>query len=69
MSILSPTDTHLMCASGYFSIKSVTAASTLDANMLCDAKSLSGGTLLLTPLQGVDGKVYALAQGAVAIGG
>ncbi|NQT69844.1 MAG: flagellar basal body P-ring protein FlgI [Desulfobacteraceae bacterium] len=34
-----------------------------------DAKSLSGGTLLLTPLQGVDGKVYALAQGAVAIGG
>ena len=34
-----------------------------------DAKSLSGGTLLLTPLQGVDGKVYALAQGAVSIGG
>jgi flagellar P-ring protein precursor FlgI len=34
-----------------------------------DAKSLSGGTLLLTPLQGVNGKVYALAQGAVAIGG
>ena len=34
-----------------------------------DAKSLSGGTLLLTPLQGVDGKVYALAQGAISIGG
>ena len=34
-----------------------------------DAKSLSGGTLLLTPLQGVDGKTYALAQGAVSIGG
>jgi flagellar P-ring protein precursor FlgI len=34
-----------------------------------NAKSLSGGTLLLTPLQGVNGKVYALAQGAVAIGG
>lgn len=34
-----------------------------------DAKSLSGGTLLLTPLQGVDGKVYALAQGALSIGG
>ncbi len=34
-----------------------------------DAKSLTGGTLLLTPLQGVDGKVYALAQGAVSIGG
>lgn len=34
-----------------------------------DAKSLQGGTLLLTPLKGVDGKVYALAQGAVALGG
>lgn len=36
---------------------------------LGDAKSLSGGTLLLTPLRGVDGNVYALAQGAIAIGG
>ena len=36
---------------------------------LGDATSLSGGTLLLTYLKGVDGKVYALAQGAVAIGG
>lgn len=34
-----------------------------------DAKSLQGGTLLLTPLKGVDGNVYALAQGAVALGG
>ncbi len=34
-----------------------------------DAKSLSGGTLLLTPLKGVDGKVYALAQGPLALGG
>jgi len=34
-----------------------------------DAKSLQGGTLLLTPLKGVDGKVYALAQGPVSIGG
>jgi flagellar P-ring protein precursor FlgI len=34
-----------------------------------DAKSLVGGTLLLTPLKGVDNKVYALAQGAVSIGG
>ncbi len=34
-----------------------------------DAKSLSGGTLLLTPLLGVDGNVYALAQGAIALGG
>ncbi len=34
-----------------------------------DAKSLQGGTLLLTPLKGVDGKVYALAQGPLSIGG
>lgn len=34
-----------------------------------DAKSLEGGTLLLTPLKGVDGKIYALAQGAISIGG
>lgn len=34
-----------------------------------DAKSLQGGTLLLTQLQGVDGEVYALAQGPVSIGG
>jgi flagellar P-ring protein precursor FlgI len=36
---------------------------------LADAKSLQGGTLLLTPLKGPDGKVYALAQGPVSIGG
>jgi len=34
-----------------------------------DAKSIQGGTLLLTPLKGPDGKVYALAQGPVSIGG
>jgi len=34
-----------------------------------DAKSLHGGTLLLTPLKGVDDKVYALAQGPISIGG
>ena len=34
-----------------------------------DAQSLEGGTLLMTPLKGVDGKIYALAQGAVSIGG
>ncbi len=34
-----------------------------------DAKSLHGGTLLLTTLKGVDGKVYALAQGPLSIGG
>jgi len=34
-----------------------------------DARSLAGGTLLLAPLKGPDGKVYALAQGPVSIGG
>ncbi|MEJ2071033.1 MAG: flagellar basal body P-ring protein FlgI [Syntrophobacterales bacterium] len=34
-----------------------------------DAKSLQGGTLLLTPLKGVDSQVYALAQGPVVVGG
>ena len=34
-----------------------------------DAKSLSGGALLATPLLAADGDVYALAQGPVAIGG
>jgi flagellar P-ring protein precursor FlgI len=34
-----------------------------------DAKSLQGGTLLMTPLQGVDGETYALAQGALSLGG
>jgi flagellar P-ring protein precursor FlgI len=34
-----------------------------------DAASLSGGILLLTPLKGPDGKVYAVAQGPVSLGG
>lgn len=34
-----------------------------------DAKSLQGGVLLQTPLYGADNKVYAVAQGAVSIGG
>jgi flagellar P-ring protein precursor FlgI len=34
-----------------------------------DAKSLQGGTLLLTPLSAIDGTVYAVAQGPVSIGG
>jgi flagellar P-ring protein precursor FlgI len=34
-----------------------------------DASSLSGGILLLTPLKGSDGRVYAVAQGAVSLGG
>lgn len=34
-----------------------------------DARSLLGGALLLAPLKGPDGKVYALAQGSVSVGG
>jgi flagellar P-ring protein precursor FlgI len=34
-----------------------------------DASSLLGGVLLLTPLKGVDGSVYALCQGPLAVGG
>ena len=33
------------------------------------AKSLRGGTLLMTPLKGADGKTYAIAQGNLAVGG
>nr|WP_245168171.1 flagellar basal body P-ring protein FlgI [Desulfobaculum xiamenense] len=36
---------------------------------LGDATSLLGGVLLLTPLKGIDGNVYALAQGPLALGG
>ena len=34
-----------------------------------DAKSLEGGVLLLTPLRGGDGEVYAMAQGSIVVGG
>jgi flagellar P-ring protein precursor FlgI len=34
-----------------------------------NAKSLRGGSLLLTPLKGADGNVYAIAQGNVVVGG
>src|SRR6266852_8141402 len=43
----------------------------LDVNVSAtgDAKSLQGGVLVQTPLLGADGKVYAVAQGPLAIGG
>lgn len=41
----------------------------ITVSSLGDAKSLQGGTLLVTPLLGADGEVYALAQGSVAIAG
>ncbi len=36
---------------------------------LGDSESLQGGTLLVTPLMGADGEVYAVSQGPVAVGG
>jgi flagellar P-ring protein precursor FlgI len=47
------------------------AGSTLDITVssLGDASTLQGGTLLLTPLQGPDARVYALAQGSLSVGG
>jgi len=38
-------------------------------SVLDDATSLQGGTLLLTPLKGADGEVYAVAQGPLSVGG
>ncbi len=34
-----------------------------------DARSLNGGTLMLVPLMGPDGRLYATAQGAISVGG
>lgn len=36
---------------------------------IANAKSLRGGTLLITPLKGLDGQTYAIAQGNLAVGG
>jgi flagellar P-ring protein FlgI len=41
----------------------------VDVSAIGDAKSLQGGMLLSTPLEGLDGQVYAVAQGGVSIGG
>ena len=45
--------------------------SSFDVNVssLGDAKSLSGGTLLMTPLSGIQGQVYGFAQGSISVGG
>jgi flagellar P-ring protein FlgI len=44
---------------------------TLDVTVssMGNAKSLRGGTLLMTPLKGADGQVYAIAQGNLVVGG
>src|SRR6201994_2610709 len=48
-----------------------TEGSKIDVSVasLGDATSLQGGTLLVTPLLGADGQVYAIGQGPVAING
>jgi len=45
--------------------------STLDVTVtsIGDARSLAGGLLLMAPLKGPDGKLYALAQGPLTVGG
>jgi flagellar P-ring protein precursor FlgI len=41
----------------------------VEVSAIGNARSLVGGTLLMTPLKGPDGEVYAVAQGAVQVGG
>ncbi|MFB6260384.1 MAG: flagellar basal body P-ring protein FlgI, partial [Thiohalorhabdaceae bacterium] len=41
----------------------------VEVSSVGDADSLRGGTLLMTPLRGPDNQVYAVAQGAVSLGG
>jgi flagellar P-ring protein FlgI len=41
----------------------------ITVSSLGNARSLRGGTLLLTPLRGADGQVYAMAQGSLVVGG
>ncbi|CCQ74132.1 flagellar basal body P-ring protein FlgI [Magnetospira sp. QH-2] len=41
----------------------------VSVSALGDSDSLTGGTLLVTPLLGADGEVYAVAQGQLAVGG
>jgi flagellar P-ring protein precursor FlgI len=41
----------------------------INVSAIGDAKSLLGGTLIVTPLLGADGEVYAVAQGNIAVGG
>ena len=41
----------------------------ITVSSLGNADSLRGGSLLLTPLKGVDGQVYAIAQGNLVVGG
>jgi flagellar P-ring protein FlgI len=55
--------THLSSLAGVGQRIDVTVSS------IGDAKSLRGGSLLMTPLRGLDGNIYAVAQGNLVIGG
>jgi flagellar P-ring protein FlgI len=48
----------------------IKSGSTIDVQVssMGDSKSLAGGTLLMTPLRGPDGKTYAVAQGPLTVG-
>ncbi len=73
--VLSPTD----LAGGNVAVVMVTAELgpfaregshiDVDVSAIGDAKGLQGGMLLPTPLEGLDGQVYAVAQGGISIGG
>lgn len=54
---------HLSSTAGRGQTLDVTVSS------IGDAKSLKGGTLLMTPMRGVDGQIYAVAQGNLVVGG
>ena len=63
---------NVAAVSVHASISSVSSTGqTIDVTVssIGDADSLAGGTLLLTELQGVDGEVYAVAQGNLVVGG
>src|SRR4051812_28304320 len=72
---LNPTDIKAKNAAAVMITAEISAflkpGARIDVNVasMGDAKSLQGGVLLQTPLLGADGRVYAVAQGPVAIGG
>lgn len=41
----------------------------ITVSSMANAKSLRGGTLIMTPLKGADGQIYAMAQGNLVVGG
>lgn len=41
----------------------------ITVSSIANAKSLRGGTLLMSPLKGADGQIYAMAQGNIVVGG